>query len=72
MEELLIFTGCTERVASRKLPHASDKLAYSAAEDCHANGDIWSGNLQRMHVVKGEDKRRRCEGEQASTVTHGS
>jgi hypothetical protein len=68
MEKASKLTGCTERVTRGELPHSSEELGKSTEEKCHADNDIWNGDVARMHVEKGEDERRRRKREQPSRV----
>jgi hypothetical protein len=61
-------TCCNERVTRSKPPHASKELGKSTVEERHANNEIWNGYVARMHIVKGEDERRRGKSEHSSTV----
>jgi hypothetical protein len=67
-----ILTGCTERVTRDKLPHASKELGKTTIEQCHADYDIWDGNVARLYVVKGQNQSRRCKSKQSTTWSMSS
>jgi hypothetical protein len=55
MRRHLKLTGGTKRVSCGKLPHSSKELGKSTEEQCHADNDIWNGDMTGMRVEKGED-----------------
>jgi hypothetical protein len=59
-------TGRAKCIAGSELPHASEKLSETTAEEGHPDDNVGSLNTTGMNVVKGEDQRRGRKGEKTT------
>ena len=59
-------TSSAKGVASGELPHASEELGETTAEEGHTNDDVGGLDATSMDIVKGQNQRRGREREEAT------
>jgi len=59
-------TSSSKDVSSRELPHSSEQLSKTTAEDGHADNRIGMRDASCLQVVQRQNECCRCEGEKTT------